>query len=214
MIGDSAGTRRSSRTPARADAYPAGAAAQGLAGGGLRRRRRRRGARDQVLHESDWTLRAYQQEAATRSGTAVRLVALPLCSARPLSCTARAQATTLSDLVTNTVSGRASGSRLRRTSLTEDEIGEYSGAKKEIKPVTIAQSRRSPCGRKGVYPHLEAARRQGRGLIVYDEVHLLPAPIFRMITATSSYGLTATLGEDGREGDVFSLIGPKRYDAP
>ena len=72
--------------------------------------------------------------------------------------------------------------------------------------------------RKGVYPHLELFDARDWGLIVYDEVHLLPAPIFRMtadLQARRRIGLTATLvREDGREGDVFSLIGPKRYDAP
>ena len=72
--------------------------------------------------------------------------------------------------------------------------------------------------RKGVYTHLELLDARDWGLIVYDEVHLLPAPIFRMtadLQARRRLGLTATLvREDGREGDVFSLIGPKRYDAP
>jgi DNA excision repair protein ERCC-3 len=72
--------------------------------------------------------------------------------------------------------------------------------------------------RKGVYTHLELLDARDWGLIVYDEVHLLPAPIFRMtagMQARRRLGLTATLvREDGREGDVFSLIGPKRYDAP
>ena len=72
--------------------------------------------------------------------------------------------------------------------------------------------------RKGVYTHLDLLDARDWGLIVYDEVHLLPAPIFRMtadLQARRRLGLTATLvREDGREGDVFSLIGPKRYDAP
>ena len=72
--------------------------------------------------------------------------------------------------------------------------------------------------RKGVYTHLELLDARDWGLIVYDEVHLLPAPIFRMtadLQARRRLGLTATLvREDGREADVFSLIGPKRFDAP
>jgi DNA excision repair protein ERCC-3 len=131
---------------------------------------------------------------------------------------AQAQATTLI-LVTNTVSARQWKSELlRRTSLTEEEIGEYSGARKEIRPVTIATYQVLTMRRKGVYPHLELLDARDWGLIVYDEVHLLPAPIFRMtadLQARRRIGLTATLvREDGREGDVFSLIGPKRYDAP
>jgi DNA excision repair protein ERCC-3 len=131
---------------------------------------------------------------------------------------AQAKATTLI-LVTNTVSARQWKEELvRRTSLTEDEIGEYSGARKEIRPVTIATYQVMTTKRKGVYSHLELLDARDWGLIVYDEVHLLPAPIFRMtanLQARRRLGLTATLvREDGREGDVFSLIGPKRYDAP
>src|SRR5690606_14264452 len=98
------------------------------------------------------------------------------------------------------------------------EIGEYSGARKEIKPVTIATYQVLTTKRKGVYTHLELLDARDWGLVVYDEVHLLPAPIFRMtadLQARRRLGLTATLvREDGRESEVFSLIGPKRYDAP
>jgi DNA excision repair protein ERCC-3 len=107
---------------------------------------------------------------------------------------------------------------LKRTSLTEEEIGEYSGEKKEIKPVTIATYQIMTTRRKGEYAHLELFGARDWGLVVYDEVHLLPAPVFRMTADLQSrrrLGLTATLvREDGREGDVFSLIGPKRFDAP
>ncbi len=174
------------------------------------------------LDETEWTLRAYQQEAADsfwHGGSGV--VVLPCGAGKTLvgaAAMARAQATTLI-LVTNTVSARQWKSELvRRTSLTEEEIGEYSGARKEIRPVTIATYQVLTMRRKGVYPHLELLDARDWGLIVYDEVHLLPAPIFRMtadLQARRRIGLTATLvREDGREGDVFSLIGPKRYDAP
>jgi DNA excision repair protein ERCC-3 len=107
---------------------------------------------------------------------------------------------------------------LRRTTLTEDEIGEYSGARKEIRPVTIATYQVMTTRRKGVFAHLEVFDTRDWGLIIYDEVHLLPAPIFRFtadIQSRRRLGLTATLvREDGREADVFSLIGPKRFDAP
>jgi DNA excision repair protein ERCC-3 len=131
---------------------------------------------------------------------------------------AAASATTLI-LVTNTVSARQwKDELLKRTSLTEGEIGEYSGQRKEIRPVTIATYQVLTTKRKGVYTHLDLLDARDWGLIVYDEVHLLPAPIFRMtadLQARRRLGLTATLvREDGREGDVFSLIGPKRYDAP
>ena len=84
--------------------------------------------------------------------------------------------------------------------------------------MTIATYQVMTTRRKGVYPHLELFDERDWGLIIYDEVHLLPAPIFRFtadIQSRRRLGLTATLvREDGREGDVFSLIGPKRYDAP
>jgi DNA excision repair protein ERCC-3 len=131
---------------------------------------------------------------------------------------ARASATTLI-LVTNTVAARQWRDELiKRTTLTADEIGEYSGAKKQIRPVTIATYQVITTKRGGIHPHLELLDARDWGLIIYDEVHLLPAPVFRMtagLQARRRLGLTATLvREDGREGDVFSLIGPKRYDAP
>ncbi len=174
------------------------------------------------LDESGWELRDYQRDAADsfwHGGSGV--VVLPCGAGKTLvgaAAMAHARATTLI-LVTNTVSARQWKDELvRRTSLTEDEIGEYSGAVKEIRPVTIATYQVLTMRRKGVYPHLELLDARDWGLIVYDEVHLLPAPIFRMtadLQARRRIGLTATLvREDGREGDVFSLIGPKRYDAP
>jgi DNA excision repair protein ERCC-3 len=121
-------------------------------------------------------------------------------------------------LVTNAVSARQwRDELLRRTSLTEDEIGEYSGQVKEIRPVTIATYQILTSRRKGEYQHLSLLDAEDWGVIVYDEVHLLPAPVFKLtadLQARRRLGLTATLvREDGREGDVFSLIGPKRYDA-
>jgi DNA excision repair protein ERCC-3 len=174
------------------------------------------------LREDGWELRAYQREAAEsfwHGGSGV--VVLPCGAGKTIvgaAAMAQARATTLI-LVTNTVSARQWKEELvRRTSLTEDEIGEYSGTRKEIRPVTIATYQVMTTRRKGVYSHLELFDAKDWGLVVYDEVHLLPAPIFRMtadLQARRRIGLTATLiREDGREGDVFSLIGPKRYDAP
>ncbi|WP_345566837.1 DNA repair helicase XPB [Nonomuraea rosea] len=174
------------------------------------------------LLEDGWTLRSYQKEAADAfwyGGSGV--VVLPCGAGKTIvgaAAMARAGATTLI-LVTNTVSAHQWKTELlKRTTLTEDEIGEYSGTKKEIRPVTIATYQVMTTRRKGVYSHLELFDARDWGLIVYDEVHLLPAPIFRMtadLQARRRVGLTATLvREDGREGDVFSLIGPKRYDAP
>jgi DNA excision repair protein ERCC-3 len=121
--------------------------------------------------------------------------------------------------VTNTVAGRQwKRELLARTSLTEREIGEYSGERKEIRPVTIATYQVLTTRRGGNFTHLDLFGARDWGLVIYDEVHLLPAPIFRFtadLQARRRLGLTATLvREDGREGDVFSLIGPKRYDAP
>jgi DNA excision repair protein ERCC-3 len=175
-----------------------------------------------ALDESGWTLRDYQRQAAENffhGGSGV--VVLPCGAGKTIvgaAAMAMAEATTLI-LVTNTVAARQwRDELLRRTSLTEDEIGEYSGAKKEIRPITIATYQVMTTKRKGVYAHLELFDARDWGLILYDEVHLLPAPIFRFtadIQARRRLGLTATLvREDGREGDVFSLIGPKRFDAP
>ncbi|UYM06731.1 DNA repair helicase XPB [Solicola gregarius] len=174
------------------------------------------------LAEDGWSLRPYQQEAVEsfwHGGSGV--VVLPCGAGKTLvgaGAMAEAKATTLI-LVTNTVAARQWKDELvRRTSLTADEIGEYSGTRKEIRPVTIATYQVMTTRRKGTYTHLELFDARDWGLVVYDEVHLLPAPIFRMtadLQARRRLGLTATLvREDGHENDVFSLIGPKRYDAP
>jgi DNA excision repair protein ERCC-3 len=174
------------------------------------------------LVEDDWTLRDYQRQAVDgfwAGGSGV--VVLPCGAGKTMvgaAAMAEAKATTLI-LVTNTVAGRQWKRELiARTSLTEDEIGEYSGERKEIRPVTIATYQVITRKTKGEYRHLELFDSRDWGLVIYDEVHLLPAPVFRMTADLQSrrrLGLTATLvREDGREGDVFSLIGPKRYDAP
>lgn len=169
-----------------------------------------------------WSLRDYQEMAADsfwEGGSGV--VVLPCGAGKTMvgaASMAKAKATTLI-LVTNTVAGRQwRDELLRRTTLTEDEIGEYSGEKKEIRPVTIATYQVVTRKTKGEFRALELFDSRDWGLIIYDEVHLLPAPVFRMTSDLQSrrrLGLTATLvREDGREGDVFSLIGPKRFDAP
>ncbi|MET8624850.1 DNA repair helicase XPB [Kitasatospora sp. NPDC004669] len=174
------------------------------------------------LEEDGWQLRPYQAQAVEgfwHGGSGV--VVLPCGAGKTLvgaAAMAHAKSTTLI-LVTNTVSARQWKHELvKRTSLTEDEIGEYSGTKKEIRPVTIATYQVMTTKRKGVYAHLELFDARNWGLVVYDEVHLLPAPVFKFtadLQARRRLGLTATLvREDGREGDVFSLIGPKRFDAP
>ena len=174
------------------------------------------------LNEDGWKLREYQKLAAEgfwHGGSGV--VVLPCGAGKTLvgaAAMAHAQATTLI-LVTNTVAARQWRDELiKRTSLNEDEIGEYSGAKKEIRPVTIATYQVMTTRKKGLYAHLDLFDSHDWGLIIYDEVHLLPAPIFRFtadIQSRRRLGLTATLvREDGMEGEVFSLIGPKRFDVP
>lgn len=169
-----------------------------------------------------FALRRYQEQAVDAFAAAGSgVVVLPCGAGKTLvgiGAMARAGARTLI-LVTNTVASRQwRAELLARTTLGESEIGEYSGERKEIRPVTIATYQIVATRRGQLYQHMEALSGEDWGLVVYDEVHLLPAPVFRMaadIQSRRRLGLTATLvREDGREGDVFSLIGPKRFDAP
>ncbi|MEL6429111.1 MAG: DNA repair helicase XPB [Planctomycetota bacterium] len=124
-------------------------------------------------------------------------------------------------LTTNTVAVRQwRDELLDKTELTEDQVGEYTGEVKDLKDVTVSTYqmltwRRS---KSAEFEHFEVFRGVNWGLVVYDEVHLLPAPIFRVtaeLQARRRLGLTATLvREDGKEDEVFCLIGPKRYDVP
>jgi DNA excision repair protein ERCC-3 len=174
------------------------------------------------LVQDGWGLRDYQALAVEKfwdGGSGV--VVLPCGAGKTIvgaATMAKANTNTLI-LVTNTVSARQwRAELLKRTTLTEEEIGEYSGSMKEVAPVTIATYQILTTKRKNEYAHLALLNDHDWGLIVYDEVHLLPAPIFKMtadLQARRRLGLTATLvREDGKEGDVFSLIGPKRFDAP
>jgi DNA excision repair protein ERCC-3 len=175
-----------------------------------------------ALRQDGWQIRKYQELAAEgfwHGGSGV--VVLPCGAGKTIvgaAAMAHAKATTLI-LVTNTVAARQwRDELLRRTDLNEDDIGEYSGSKKEIRPVTIATYQVMTTKKQGVYAHLDLFDAIDWGLIIYDEVHLLPAPIFRFtadIQSRRRLGLTATLvREDGMEGEVFSLIGPKRFDVP
>ncbi len=175
-----------------------------------------------TLNESNWSIRGYQRQAVEKfwdGGSGV--VVLP-CGAGKTIVGATAMTVAKTNtliLVTNTVSARQwKAELLKRTSLTEEEIGEYSGSIKEVRPVTIATYQILTTKRKNEYSHLALLDANDWGLVIYDEVHLLPAPIFKMtadLQARRRLGLTATLvREDGKEGDVFSLIGPKRFDAP
>jgi len=174
------------------------------------------------LDEQNWSLRDYQREAADKfelGGSGV--VVLPCGAGKTMvgaAIMADVKANTLI-LVTNTVAARQwRDELLAKTSLTEDDIAEYSGSSKNLAPVTIATYQILTTKRKNEFTHLALLNARDWGLIIYDEVHLLPAPIFKMtadLQARRRLGLTATLvREDGRESDVFSLIGPKRFDAP
>jgi DNA excision repair protein ERCC-3 len=174
-------------------------------------------------------LRRYQKEAAevfyagggARGGSGV--IVLPCGAGKTivaLGAMDQVQAHTLI-LTANVVAVRQwIREILDKTSLHEDQIAEYTGDRKSIAPVTVAtyqivtyRKRKSD-----EFPHFEIFNKADWGLIIYDEVHLLPAPVFRATAAIQSrrrLGLTATLvREDGLEEDVFSLVGPKRYDVP
>lgn len=107
-----------------------------------------------------------------------------------------------------------------KTDLDASQIAEYTGENKTIKPVTVAtyQILTWRPDKNGPYPHFSLFRQNNWGLVIYDEVHMIPAPVFRVaaeLQAVRRVGLTATLvREDGCEGNVFSLVGPKRYDVP
>lgn len=175
-----------------------------------------------ALDNSTWELRGYQREAIDlfdKSGAGV--VVLPCGAGKTvvgIGAMVEGQSSTLI-LVTNSVSARQWRDEIiARTTLSAEDIGEYSGEKKEIKPVTIATYHILTAKRAGAFAHLPLLDANNWGLIIYDEVHLLPAPVFKLtadLQARRRLGLTATLvREDGKEGDVFSLIGPKRFDAP
>ena len=174
------------------------------------------------LKQDGWQLRDYQLDAVEKfAGGGSGVVVLPCGAGKTLvgaATMARFDTNTLI-LVTNTVSARQwRDELLARTTLSEQDIAEYSGASKELAPVTIATYQILTTKKKGELAHLSLLNARDWGLIIYDEVHLLPAPIFKMtadLQARRRLGLTATLvREDGRETDVFSLIGPKRFDAP
>ncbi|MBI3948055.1 MAG: DEAD/DEAH box helicase [Armatimonadetes bacterium] len=176
-----------------------------------------------------FALRAYQRQAvdafyaggSARGGSGV--VVLPCGAGKTLvglGAMEKVGAHTLI-IATNTVAVRQwIDEILNRTALAPEEVGEYTGDAKEIRPVTITTYQALTYRRRKEeeFLHLGLFTCRNWGLIIYDEVHLLPAPVFRVtadIQARRRLGLTATLvREDGREDDVFSLIGPKKYDVP
>jgi len=187
------------------------------------------GTRDTTLSDKSFAFRDYQNEAASifyagggaegGSGTIV----LPCGAGKTIVGIAvlnQYQCQTLILTTNITASRQWKQELLDKTTLREDQVGEYSGERKEIRPVTVATYQILTYRKKkgGVFPHFDIFNQGNWGLIIYDEVHLLPAPVFRFtaeIQARRRLGLTATLvREDGLETDVFSLIGPKRYDVP
>jgi DNA excision repair protein ERCC-3 len=185
--------------------------------------------RDQTLEGEPFGLRRYQTEAvrmfhadgSSRGGSGV--IVLPCGAGKTIVGIA-----TVGLLQTHTLILTANVSALRqwrdevldKTDLTPDQVGEYSGHEKEIRPVTLTTYQLLTYRRPGAeeFAHFNLFSERDWGLIIYDEVHLLPAPVFRAtaeLQARRRLGLTATLvREDGREDDVFTLIGPKRYDVP
>jgi DNA excision repair protein ERCC-3 len=176
-----------------------------------------------------FVVRDYQQEAAAvfyaggdvRGGSGV--IVLPCGAGKTIvgmAAMALLQRSTL--VLTTSISAVKQWHRelLDKTDLTEEQIAEYTGETKSIAPVTLAtyQILTHRPDKKEEFPHFKIFDQRDWGLIIYDEVHLLPAPVFRVtaqIQARRRLGLTATLvREDGRAEDVFSLIGPKKYDVP
>lgn len=190
--------------------------------------------RHSTLADLPFGLRQYQREAAeifhasgsARGGSGA--IVLPCGAGKTIvgmAVMAELQTSTLI-LTPNTVALRQWINELiDKTTLEPDQIGEYSGLTKEIRPVTIStyqimtyRERDTPADAPQEYPHFKLFSARNWGLMIYDEVHLLPAPVFRItaeLQARRRLGLTATLvREDGMESDVFSLIGPKKYDVP
>ncbi|MHB8899619.1 MAG: DNA repair helicase XPB [Thermoguttaceae bacterium] len=174
-------------------------------------------------------LRRYQDEAArvfyangtVRGGSGV--IVLPCGAGKTvvaMACMAQVQSSTLVLTTGVTASRQWIAELLDKTSLQADQVGEYNGTNKDVKPVTVATYNiMTYRPRKDAeFVHLQLFDQRNWGLIIYDEVHLLPAPVFQVtagLQAMRRLGLTATLvREDGREDDVFALIGPKKVDVP
>jgi DNA excision repair protein ERCC-3 len=185
--------------------------------------------RTRALSGATFAPRDYQREGAVlfyvggsaRGGSGV--IVLPCGAGKTIvgmACMALVRASTLILATSVTAARQWRAELLDKTNLTEDQVGEYSGSNKEIRPVTIAtyQVLTHRASKDATFTHFELFDRRDWGLIIYDEVHLLPAPVFQVtatLQARRRLGLTATLvREDGREDEVFALIGPKKYDVP
>ena len=185
--------------------------------------------RDVSLSGRRFYLRSYQREAAgalvgdKSAGTGFGTIVLPCGSGKTIvgmEIMRLLQTNTLIVTTNVTAVHQWIDELLDKTTLTKEQISEYTGESKSICPVTVAtyQILTWRPQKTGPFPHFALFRANGWGLIIYDEVHTLPAPVFRVaaeLQAVRRVGLTATLvREDGLEGHVFSLVGPKRYDVP
>ena len=185
--------------------------------------------RETARSGAPFALRPYQREAAAafhaagsaRGGSGV--VVLPCGAGKTvvgMACMAEVGASTLVLTTSVTAVRQWIAELLDKTGLHPDQVGEYTGAAKEVRPVTVATYQVLTHRARGdaEFTHLALFDRRDWGLIVYDEVHLLPAPVFQVtatLQARRRLGLTATLvREDGREDDVFALIGPKKAEVP
>ena len=176
-----------------------------------------------------FAVRAYQAAAAQAlvgdrgAGTGFGTIVLPCGAGKTIvGMQVMAMLKTSTLIVTTNISAvhQWIDELLDKTDLNAEQIAEYTGEHKTILPVTVAtyQILTWRPEKEGPYPHFSLFRKRDWGLIIYDEVHLLPAPVFRVVAeiqAVRRVGLTATLvREDGLQGNVFSLVGPKRYDVP
>jgi len=176
-----------------------------------------------------FALRAYQEDAVKAfvgrgaAGTGYGVVVMPCGAGKTVVGMAAMAAIGRKTLIVTTNVAAVHqwmDELLDKTDIAAEDLGEYTGAAKDVRPVTVAtyQVLTWRPDKDADFPHFELFRRERWGLIIYDEVHLLPAPVFRVVAeiqAIRRLGLTATLiREDGLEEDVFSLIGPKRYDVP
>lgn len=185
--------------------------------------------REKTLSGNPLVIREYQTEAAEsivadrRPGTGFGTIALPCGSGKTIvgmKIMSMLKTSTLIITTNITAVHQWIDELLDKTNLTREQIAEYTGEKKDIAPVTIAtyQILTWRPDKESTFPHFSIFHERAWGLIIYDEVHLLPAPVFRVVAelqAVRRVGLTATLvREDGCQGHVFSLVGPKRYDVP
>ena len=185
--------------------------------------------RKTTLHGKPLIIREYQKNSARalvgdkRPGTGFGTIVLPCGAGKTIvGMEIMEMLKTSTLIITTNISAvhQWIDELLDKTDLTSDKVAEYSGETKTIKQVTVAtyQVLTWRPDKDGPYPHFSIFHKRHWGLIIYDEVHMLPAPVFRVVAelqAVRRVGLTATLvREDGCEGHVFSLVGPKRYDVP